>query len=187
MKNRIIYNSALSLMLASLFVSCSSIPSKAKPVKDFEVNKYLGVWYEIARLNFHFEKNLDNTSAQYNLDKNGHVKVLNSGYNYKKNKWVSANGLAKFRGNTHIAALKVSFWGPFYGGYNVIALDKEYKYALIAGKSLNYLWILSREKTIPEDIKTKYLKIAQAIGYKTSHLIWVKHDKNNNPYINNEK
>ena len=90
---------------------------------------------------------------------------------------MSANCVAKFRGNKNTAALKVSFFGPFYSGYNVIALDDDYKYALVAGKSLKYLWILSREKAIPENIKTAYLKIAQDIGYNTSKLIWVEHNK----------
>ena len=90
---------------------------------------------------------------------------------------MSANGVAKFRGDKNTAALKVSFFGPFYSGYNVIALDDDYKYALVAGKSLDYLWILSREKSIPEDIKEEYLNIAQKIGYDTSKLIWVEHNK----------
>jgi apolipoprotein D and lipocalin family protein len=71
----------------------------------------------------------------------------------------------------------VSFFGPFYSGYNVIAIDKEYKYALIAGKNLKYLWILSRDTTLPEDVKEKYLQLAQKVGYKTDDLVWVKHDK----------
>lgn len=167
-----------------LFNSCASIPQKAKPVENFEVNRYLGTWYEVARFDFRFEKDLDNTSANYTLDKKGNVIVLNSGYNFVKKKWSKADGLAKFRGVKNIAALKVSFFGPFYSGYNVIALDEHYQYALIAGKSLDYLWILSRTKELPDEIKTEYLKIAEDIGYDTSRLIWVKHDKDDNPFLN---
>ena len=167
-----------------LFNSCASIPQKAKPVENFEVNRYLGTWYEVARFDFRFEKDLDNTSANYTLDKKGNVIVLNSGYNFVKKKWSKADGLAKFRGDKNIAALKVSFFGPFYSGYNVIALDENYQYALIAGKNLDYLWILSRTKELPEEIKTEYLKIAEEIGYDTSRLIWVKHDKDDNPFLN---
>ena len=163
--------------------SCASIPPKAIPVKEFDVNRYLGTWYEIARFDFRFERNMNNTSAQYSLDKNGNVVVLNSGYNYKKKEWSKAEGLAKFRGDKKVAALKVSFFGPFYSGYNVIALD-DYQYALIAGKNLDYMWILSRKKEIPESIKEKYLKIATEIGYDTSKLIWVKHDQRKNPFLN---
>jgi apolipoprotein D and lipocalin family protein len=95
-----------------------------------------------------------------------------------KNEWKQATGKAKPAGDPNEAKLKVSFFGPFYSGYNVIALDDEYKYALVAGKSLKYLWILSRETSVPEDIKQKYLKIAQDLGYNTSAFIWVEQDKN---------
>ena len=167
-----------------LFNSCASIPQKAKPVENFEVNRYLGTWYEVARFDFRFEKDLDNTSANYTLDKKGNVIVLNSGYNFVKKKWSKADGLAKFRGDKNIAALKVSFFGPFYSGYNVIALDENYQYALIAGKNLDYLWILSRTKELPDEFKAQHLIIAEEIGYDTSRLIWVKHDKDDNPFLN---
>ncbi|MDR6369805.1 apolipoprotein D and lipocalin family protein [Chryseobacterium bernardetii] len=176
MKNRIIITVLLSFLLLNSITSCSSMPEKAQPVGQFDVNKYLGTWYEIARFDYRFEKDLDNAIAQYSLNADGSVKVLNSGYNVIKNKWVSANGTAKFRGDKNVAALKVSFFGPFYAGYNVIVLE-EYKYALVAGKNLDYLWILSREKTIPDHIKQNFISKAQEIGYDTSKLIWVKQDK----------
>ena len=88
-----------------------------------------------------------------------------------------AIGKAKFVGNENIAMLKVSFFGPIYSGYNVIALDPDYKYALVAGASFKYLWILPRETSIPDEIKNKYLKIANDFGYNTSDLLWIKHDK----------
>lgn len=159
------------------FYSCKTIPKKAVAVKPFDKEKYLGKWYEIARLDFKFEKNLNNTTAEYSLKDDGKIKVVNKGYNTKKDKWQEAEGKAKFVGDSNVAMLKVSFFGPFYAGYNVIAIDKDYKYALIAGRNLDYLWILSRETTIPDSIKNDYLKIAQDIGYKTDELIWVKHDK----------
>ena len=175
---------ACSLGFLALLNSCASIPRNAKAVENFNVNKYLGTWYEIARFDFRFEKDLDNVSAQYSLNEDGNVIVLNSGYNYKKTEWKKADGLAKFRGNKDVAELKVSFFGPFYAGYNVVALDENYQHALIAGKNLDYLWILSRTKSIPEEIKSNYLRIAEDIGYDTSKLIWVKHDRNDNPFLN---
>src|SRR5690606_23505447 len=132
-KNKILVV-ACFIGLVTLLNSCASIPRNAKAVKNFNIDKYLGTWYEIARFDFRFEKNLDNVSAQYSLDKKGNVIVLNSGYNYKKEEWKKADGLAKFRGNTNVAKLKVSFFGPFYSGYNVIAIDENYQYALVAGK-----------------------------------------------------
>jgi len=156
--------------------SCSSMPEKAQPVSQFDVNQYLGTWYEIARFDYHSEKDLDNAMAQYSLNADGSVNLVNSGYNFKKSKWTSVNGTAKFRGCKDATALKVSFLGPFYAGYNVVALE-DYKYGLVAGKNLDYLWILSREKTILENAKQNFIAKAQKIGFDTSALIWVKHDK----------
>lgn len=163
--------------MSTLF-SCTTIPKGAVAVKSFDKQKYLGKWYEIARIDFKFERNLNNTTAEYSLNKNGSIRVENRGYNIKKEKWTKAVGKAKFVKEDDIAMLKVSFFGPFYAGYNVIAIDPNYTYALVAGKNLKFLWILSRNTTIPDEIKTQYLKIAEEIGYNTSNLLWVKHNKN---------
>jgi apolipoprotein D and lipocalin family protein len=168
----------LMLLIAIMtgFYSCASIPKGATAVTPFDKEKYLGKWYEIARLDFRFERNLNNTTAQYSLNENGSIRVDNQGYNTVKEEWTRAIGKAKFAGDENTAMLKVSFFGPFYAGYNVIALDNEYKYALVAGENLKYLWILSRETTIPDDIKESYLKIAGKIGYNITDLLWIEHD-----------
>lgn len=159
------------------YSSCVSIPKGATAVSPFDKDKYLGTWYEIARFDFKFEKNLDNVTATYSLMNNGLIKVDNKGYNYVKDKWKQSIGKAKFVKSDDLGRLKVSFFGPFYAGYNVIAIDKNYQYALIAGNNLNYLWILSRTKTIPESVKKDYLEKARAIGFDTDKLVWDKHDK----------
>jgi apolipoprotein D and lipocalin family protein len=167
------------LILATILggYSCATIPKNAEAVKPFDKEKYLGKWYEIARFDFKFERNLDNTTAEYSINDNGTIKVDNKGFNTVKKEWSQAIGKAKFVGDENTAMLKVSFFGPFYGGYNVISIDENYKYALVAGSNLKYLWILSRETSIPEDIKTKYLSIAEKIGYDTSQLLWINHDR----------
>jgi apolipoprotein D and lipocalin family protein len=157
--------------------SCSTIPKGVIAVKPFDKEKYLGKWYEIARIDFKYERGLNNTTAEYSLNANGLIKVDNKGYNTQKGKWEEAIGKAKFVGKDNIGMLKVSFFGPFYAGYNVIAIDSVYRYALIAGSNFKYLWILSRETSIPDEIKNKYLKIAKDFGYNTSDLLWIKHDK----------
>ena len=167
------------LATLSLFLSCSSLPEGAKPVENFDKEKYLGKWYEIARLDVSFEKNLNNTSAEYSLNEDGTIRVVNRGFNTKKKKWTKAVGKAKFVEDENIGRLKVSFFGPFYGGYNVVALDPEYKYALVAGSSLKYLWLLSRETYVPDKVKSDYLQIAEEIGYNTADLLWIEHDKSN--------
>ena len=166
------------LITLSMFgwLGCKTIPDTAKAVSPFDKSRYLGKWYEIARFDFKFERNLNNTTATYSLNPNGSIQVLNRGYDTVSTKWQQAIGKAKFVQEDSVAMLKVSFFGPFYAGYNVIAIDPDYNYALVCGNNLNYLWILSREKSIPEDIKNAYLDIAKRVGYDTSKLLWIKHD-----------
>jgi len=173
----LIRSSIVGIIGILTFNACSTIPNGAMAVKPFDKEKYLGKWYEIARMDFRFERNLNNTTANYSANKDGSIQVLNRGFNYKTMQWKQAVGKAKFAGDENVAMLKVSFFGPFYAGYNVIALDKEYKYALVAGQNLSYLWILSRETTIPDDVKQNYLQIAENLGFKTSDLLWIDHNK----------
>lgn len=174
MKNRnaFIYLSLLSAAFMAL-QSFKKIPNGVEAVKNFDQQKYLGKWYEIARLDYKWEKNLDHVTATYSLNDNGFIKVDNKGYNFKKGKWEESIGKAKAVKEPTEARLKVSFFGPFYAGYNVVAIDKDYQYALVIGSSIKYMWILSREKSIPEEIKVKYINKAKAIGVKTEELIWV--------------
>jgi apolipoprotein D and lipocalin family protein len=157
--------------------SCVSIPKNVSAVKSFRVEKYLGKWYEIARMDFRFERNLGNVTAQYSLNDDGSIRVCNTGYDINTNERKQAIGKAKFRGDNEMAMLKVSFFGPFYSGYNVIAIDDDYKYALVAGKSLRYLWLLSREAYMPDDVRNSYLKIATDLGFDTKALLWTKQEK----------
>ena len=165
-------------IIGALFLSsCSvAIPKGATAVQDFKADKYLGKWYEIARFDFRFEKDMDHTTAEYSKNSNGNINVKNRGYNYVKKEWKESVGEAKFVNSPTEARLKVSFFKPIWAGYNVIDLDDDYKYALVAGNNLDYLWILSREKTIPETLKQRFIEKAKALGYKTENLIWVKQD-----------
>jgi len=167
----------LGLLVLIPLASCASIPGGARAVRPFDAERYLGRWYEIARFDFRFERNLDNTTADYSFNPDGSIKVDNRGYDYVRGEWKRAVGKAKLLKDKDTARLKVSFFGPFFAGYNVIALDSEYRYALVAGNSLDYLWILSRETSLPENVKQEYLKIAEDLGYDISALIWVNHDK----------
>lgn len=97
--------------------SCSvKVPDNISVVKDFDINVYAGQWYEIARFDFKYEKDLKNVTANYALNKDGSIEVINKGYNYVKNEWEESKGKAKFNGSEKEGALKVSFFGPFYGG-----------------------------------------------------------------------
>ena len=167
---------SFAIALAVVFGGCATMPRGASVITDFDKGRYLGTWYEIARYDFAFERNLDNTTAEYRLLDNGYIGVTNRGHDYVKDVLKVAKGKARFRGPDTVAALEVSFFGPFYGAYNVIALDRDYRYALVAGNGTKYLWILSRTKTIPEGVKAEYLALAESLGYDTGKLIWVRHD-----------
>lgn len=169
------YGCILALLTIGL-CSCASIPEGITPVEDFSLESYLGTWYEIARFDFRFEKDLSHVTATYSLNEDGTVKVVNTGYNTKKDKWQEAFGKARFRGDNTVGALEVSFFGPFYTGYNVLKIDQEYTTALVGGKNFDYLWILSRTPEISEEIKQEYLEYAQALGYDVSNLVWVEQD-----------
>lgn len=178
MKKKTVF--AFAILASSLLLLFSSLTFKEKntvAVKPFDAAKYLGTWYEIARMDYSWEQNLDNVTATYSLREDGMIKVDNKGYNVKKEKWEESVGKAKPDGDPKEGKLKVSFFGPFYSEYNIVAIDADYQYALVAGESTKYLWILSRKKTIPEDVKETYLKKAQSLGYDTNKLIWVKHNK----------
>lgn len=167
---------AMSFILMLFGCKSYPLPEGAVAIKPFDLDRYLGTWYEIARFDYRFERNLNNTTANYTRNEDGTVKVINRGFNYVKGAWKEAQGRAKFVGEPTEARLKVSFFGPFYGGYNVVALDADYTYALIAGSSLEYMWILARTKTIPDEVKEEYVRIAREIGFNTDELIWVEHD-----------
>lgn len=181
MKSTKLYISILTMLAIVIVSACGvSIPDGAKAVTPFDQKKYLGKWYEIARLDFKWERNLNNVTANYSLNDDGSIKVDNKGFDTVKNEWQQSIGKAKLVDEKKSEGrLKVAFFGPFYSGYNVIALDDAYKYALVAGDDLKNLWILSRETTIPEKIQADYLQKAKALGYDTDALKFVSHDKAN--------
>jgi len=167
----------LSILLVMLLMGCVGIPENVKPVDNFKLEKYLGKWYEIARLNHSFERGLTRVTADYSLRDDGGLRVLNRGYSAKENKWEEAEGKAYFVKNSDQGYLKVSFFGPFYGSYIVFELDHEnYEYSLVCGPDKSYLWILARSPEIKEDIENILIAKASALGFDTGKLIFVDHD-----------
>jgi apolipoprotein D and lipocalin family protein len=163
-----------------LLLSCVSIPEDISPVNDFDIERYLGTWHEIARLDHSFERGLEKVTARYSVRADGGIDVVNRGFNPKKMKWKEATGKAYFVGDPKIGLLKVSFWGPFYGGYNIIELDKkDYSYALICGPDKSYLWILSRKPAMDKQVKSDLVVKAKSLGFDTDKLIFVKHETEN--------
>lgn len=165
----------LAMLLALNLAACSTSPPEGlHPVSAFDIHRYLGQWYEIARLDHSFERGMSDVQATYTLMDDGSVKVINRGYDTQRQAWKEAVGRALFIGDSSTGSLKVSFFGPFYGGYHVIALDQEnYRWSLVAGPDRDYLWILARDKTLPDEVRTQLVDQAKALGFATDKLIWV--------------
>lgn len=159
------------LMLLWLgLTGCVAVPEGLSVVQNFDASRYTGKWYEIVRLDHSFERGLSQVSATYSANPDGSIKVVNRGYNAAKAKWQEAEGLAKFVGEKNVGALKVSFFGPFYGGYNIIELDPDYQWSLIAGPDRSYLWILSRTPTPPAATRERLIARAKELGFAVEML-----------------
>lgn len=166
-----------ALVAAGLLAGCSSVsmPEGLTPVTGFDAQRYLGRWYEIARLDHSFERGLEAVTAEYSERADGSIRVLNRGYHPGKQQWKEAVGVARFLGDRTVGSLKVSFFGPFYGGYHLIALDKEdYRYAMVAGPSRKYLWILARDPSPAPETLAALLSQADRDGFSTNALIFVE-------------
>lgn len=152
------------------------IPDGVKPIQDFVPERFLGTWHEIARMDYRFERNLHLVTAKYSMNPDGSIKVKNRGFNLETNQWKEANGTAKFTGEPDTAAMKVSFFGPFYSGYNVIGITPDYRHSMICGESRDYLWLLSRDKQMPDFVIKPFLEHAESLGFNTASLLWPRQD-----------
>ncbi len=164
----------LATLSATLLLSACAggLPKGITPVQNFEVDRYLGTWYEIARLDHRFERGLTNVSAEYSLKDNGQIRVTNKGRD-EKGEWSEAEGRAKFAREKDEGYLKVSFFGPFFGTYAVFNLDEDYSQAYVAGDDRSYLWFLSRTPTVNDEQKQAFVGQAQALGFPVDELIFV--------------
>ena len=163
-------------LLPLLLTACTSYPETVHPVKGFELNHYLGKWYEIARLDHSFERGMNKVTAEYSLRQDGGVEVINRGWDSSKSQWQEAIGKAYFVRDSNEGYLKVSFFGPFYGAYVIFELDKDdYQYAFVSGPNYDYLWLLSRTPTITNELREHFIKTADTLGFDSQHLIFVTH------------
>jgi len=159
---------------ALLLAGCVGRPDNVHPVSNFNTTKYLGKWYEIARLDHSFERGLSHVTADYTVREDGGLKVLNRGYKDADAVWKESEGKAYFVDKKDEGYLKVSFFGPFYGSYIVFDLDQEnYSYSLISGPDKSYLWLLSRTPTMDAAVQARLIEKARGLGFDTSKLIYV--------------
>ncbi|EGU47763.1 outer membrane lipoprotein blc precursor [Vibrio ichthyoenteri ATCC 700023] len=156
---------------------CLGMPETVKPVDNFELNRYLGTWYEIARLDHSFEAGLERVSAEYNRLPKGGISVKNRGYDPESDEWVEATGQAFFVNQDDQGYLQVSFFGPFYSSYVIFELDKEgYQHAFVSGPNYDYLWLLSRTPDVSDELKNKFRLQARTLGFDVDELIFVEQE-----------
>jgi apolipoprotein D and lipocalin family protein len=167
----------LQLMLLPVLLSaCVGMPEGVKPVNNFELDRYLGKWYEIARLDHSFERGMQQVTAEYSLREDGGVRVLNRGYLEKKDQWKESEGKAYFVEDAKTGYLKVSFFGPFYGSYIVFGLEQaDYSYTFVSGPDTSYLWLLSREPEVDDEVMEQFREQATTLGFNLDELILVEH------------
>lgn len=163
-------------VIALLFVmtGCTGVPKGIEPVTGFDQQRYLGTWYEIARLDHSFEEGLSQVTAEYTLNDDGSIKVINRGYNAEAGEWEEAEGRAVFVGDSDVGHLKVSFFGPFYGAYVVFGLDDQYTTAYITGYNRDYLWLMSRTPEVSDEVLAAFKARAEAEGFELGELIVVE-------------
>jgi apolipoprotein D and lipocalin family protein len=168
----------VATLLLSALCACTGVPDGVTVVRNFDVDRYLGTWYEIARLDHSFERGLSEVTAEYTLRNDDGIRVVNRGYDTSSGEWNEAVGKAYFVGSTDAGMLKVSFFGPFYGGYNIIALDHEnYEYSMVAGPDREYLWILSRSPEMDPAVLGNLVNRAKELGFAIDDLIYVVHSQ----------
>lgn len=156
--------------------ACLGAPEGVVSIKNFDVDRYLGVWYEVARLDHSFERGLDAVSAEYSMRDDGGLRVVNSGRSEATGVREQAVGRAYFVEAEDTGYLKVSFFGPFFGSYIIFDLDhKNYQYAFVAGNTTDYLWLLSRTPKVSEQVMQDFLEQSATFGFDTEALIFVHH------------
>lgn len=167
----------LSVLAAMLLAGCLGMPQSVTPVQGFDADRYLGKWYEIARLDHSFEEGLDRVTAEYSLREDGGITVINRGFLTSENEWKEAQGKAFFVNRSDEGYLKVSFFGPFYGSYIVFELDKtDYQYAFVSGPDTTYLWLLARTPKVEPALIERFVAEASRRGFDTSKLIFPAHE-----------
>lgn len=166
---------ACLLAAAVLLFGCTGVPDGIVPVRGFQLDRYLGTWYEIARIDHGFEHGLTDITATYRRRTDGGIEVLNRGFDPRTQSWREAKGRAYFLGSSDVASIKVSFFGPFYGGYHVFALDPDYRWVMISGPTRDYFWILARQPALDPATLATLLQRARDAGFDTRSLVYCPH------------
>lgn len=163
-----------STLCALLMLSgCTGIPETVEPVREFNAQRYLGTWYEIARLDHSFERGLTHVTAEYSNREDGGIRVLNSGADITTGEREQAEGKAYPVDEESVGHLKVSFFGPFYASYVIFELDENYQYAFVSGPDTDFVWLLARTPIVSDELKQDFIDRITEAGFDADELIWV--------------
>lgn len=163
-------------LVVTVVSGCTGLPKGIEPIRQFDLQQYYGKWYEVARLNHRFERNLQQVTAEYSPGEDGFVVVKNRGYNTVKEEWKEAIGKAKLKSDPQTGHLLVSFFGPVYASYVIFELD-NYQQAYVVGSNRKNLWFLSRTPEVSDAAKNAFLTTVQDNGFEIDELIWVDHSQ----------
>ena len=159
------------LLAAGLFLNgCRSPEYAIAAVKDFNAAKYMGKWYEFARLPNWFEKDMNRVTATYTMLPDGKIKVVNQGEISGQIRRIS--GFARPADDSGSGELEVTFFRPFYSPYRIIKLADDYRYSIVAGSDENYLWVLSRTPQISPADWQEISAFLEENGFPKDKLIY---------------
>ena len=163
--------SVLLIGLAAMLGGCAGNSSKDIPaVKELDLVRYMGTWYEVARLPNGFEGDMREVTAEYSLSPGGGIRVVNRGG--RDGKKTSITGHAKWREKEGTGELAVSFFQPFYSDYRVVMLDPEYRFSVVVGADRDDLWVLSRTKELPPETWRKIMDFLRSHRFPVERLIY---------------
>ncbi len=168
----------LLLLIAFILNACAGIPDGISPVSNFNLDAYLGTWYEIARLDNRFEEGMSQVTANYSFNADGSVRVINRGFINETQSWDEATGKAVFADSDEVGHLKVSFFGPFYASYVVFELSADYSYSYVTSSNRDYLWFLSRTPEVDQAAKTAFTNNARDLGFAYQDILWIDQSMN---------
>ncbi|MBK8664821.1 MAG: lipocalin family protein [Burkholderiales bacterium] len=173
----------LALLAASAYAlyrisQRTGMPAGVRPVEPFDLDRYLGRWYEIARIDHAYEAGLTDTSADYRLRPDGRVQVINRGFNARKSRWRELRAIAEPAGDANVGRLLLSPLWPMRASYVVLALDDDYQHALVSGPTHDHLWLLARTPRIRASHRAALLESARTAGFDTERLLWVDQRRN---------
>ncbi|MNZ79556.1 Outer membrane lipoprotein Blc precursor [compost metagenome] len=164
-------------LVCSLSACTYSTPQRIQVIQNFDAARYAGSWYVLARIDHPEEQGLVQTGVHYRSHSDGSLSMVQRGLDPASRQWSKRVSLAQPAGSPSQGALKISPLGPFSSAYNVVALDADYRWALVLGASADRAWVLSRTASLPAQASASLLQQARSAGVNIEQLLWVPQER----------